>query len=135
MRKRATHLLNKSIVLTNKSARLTLDATYAVEELCGLFEPLAEENDALSKRCSKLEKEIDRWKELMKNEVARLKAENKRLRSGSFVTAVPSEQYERLRKAGDEVLREWSMGDEKGAKNYLKALVIWNAAKEGKPSE
>jgi hypothetical protein len=60
--------------------------------------------------------------------------EYERLRASSFVTAVPVEQYERVVKAGDEVLREWSMGDEKGAKNYLKALVIWNAAKEGKPS-
>jgi chromosome segregation ATPase len=41
-------------------------------------------------------------------------------------------QVERLTKAGDEVIREWSSGDEKAAKNFMKALVIWNAAKEGK---
>jgi hypothetical protein len=37
-----------------------------------------------------------------------------------------------LRKAGDEMLSEWASGDEKDAQNFLKALVIWNAAKEGK---
>ena len=41
-------------------------------------------------------------------------------------------EVERLRKAGDEVLREWSSGDEKDARNFMKALVVWNAAKEGK---
>ena len=43
-------------------------------------------------------------------------------------------EVERLRKAGDELLHEWSSGDEKEARNFMKALVIWNAAKEGKPS-
>ena len=41
-------------------------------------------------------------------------------------------EVERLRKAGDELLHEWSSGDEKEARNFMKALVIWNAAKEGK---
>ena len=49
------------------------------------------------------------------NEIARLKAE-----------------VERLTKAGDAMVSEWASGEEKGAKNFLKALVIWNAAKEGK---
>ena len=43
-------------------------------------------------------------------------------------------EVERLRKAGDELLHEWSSGDEKEARNFMKALVIWNDAKEGKPS-
>jgi hypothetical protein len=43
-------------------------------------------------------------------------------------------EVERLRKAGDELLHEWSSGDEKEARNFMKALVIWNAAKEGKQS-
>ena len=41
-------------------------------------------------------------------------------------------EVERLRKAGDELLHEWSSGDEKEARNFMKALVIWNAAKEGR---
>ena len=41
-------------------------------------------------------------------------------------------EVERLTKAGDAMLSEWSSGDEKDAKNFRKALVIWNAAKEGK---
>ena len=68
-------------------------------------------------------------------EISFLKAEVERLRSSSFVTAVPVEQYERLLKAGEEVIHEWSSGDEKEARNFMKALVIWNAAKEGKPSK
>ena len=41
-------------------------------------------------------------------------------------------EVERLRKAGDELLHEWSSGDEKNGRNFMKGLVIWNAAKEGK---
>ena len=61
--------------------------------------------------------EPKQWSEMIQamDENARLKAE-----------------VERLRKAGDEVLREWSSGDEKDARNFMKALVVWNAAKEGK---
>jgi len=40
-------------------------------------------------------------------------------------------QVERLTKAGDAMLSEWSSGDEKDAKNFIKALAVWNAAKEG----
>jgi hypothetical protein len=75
--------------------------------------------------------------EELKAENARLKAEVERLRASSFVTAVPSHQYERIVDAGDSIisitcqhvhptmanlaLREWN-----AAKNG------WNAAKEGK---
>jgi predicted RNase H-like nuclease (RuvC/YqgF family) len=41
-------------------------------------------------------------------------------------------EVERLTKAGDAMVSEWANGEEKDAKNFLKALVIWNAAKEGK---
>jgi hypothetical protein len=37
-----------------------------------------------------------------------------------------------LRKAGDAMVSEWASGEEKDAQNFLKALAIWNAAKEGK---
>ena len=40
----------------------------------------------------------------------------------------------RLRKAGDELLREWSSGDETDARNFKKGLVLWQEAKEGKQS-
>ena len=70
-----------------------------------------------------------------KADADRLKAEVERLRASSFLTAVPVEQYERLRKAGDELLDGWigMYGDHKGsmAQDYIK---LWNAAKEGKPS-
>ena len=41
-------------------------------------------------------------------------------------------QVERLTKAGDEVIREWSSGDETAAQNFMKALAVWQTAKEGK---
>ena len=67
------------------------------------------------------------------DEVTRLKAEVDRLRASSFVTAVPAEQYERLVKAGDELLDGWigMYGDHKGsmAENYIE---LWNDAKWGK---
>ena len=43
-------------------------------------------------------------------------------------------EVERLRKAGDELLHEWSSGDETNGRNFMKSLVIWTAAKEGKQS-
>ena len=51
----------------------------------------------------------------------------------SEVTRLKAE-VELLRKAGDELLHEWSSGDETNGRNFMKGLVIWNAAKEGKPS-
>ena len=41
-------------------------------------------------------------------------------------------EVERLRNAGDELLHEWSSGDETDARNFKKGLVLWNDAKEGK---
>jgi hypothetical protein len=78
--------------------------------------------------------DLPRWKEICDELDARcneLKAENQRLRESSFVTAVPSHQYERVVKAGEEVFREWSSGDETNANNFKKALLVWNAAKNG----
>jgi chromosome segregation ATPase len=52
-------------------------------------------------------------------DVAKLYRENARLKA----------DIERLTKAGDAMLSEWCSGDEKDAKNFLKALAIWHAAK------
>jgi hypothetical protein len=72
----------------------------------------------------------------LKAENARLKAEVERLTAFTTRTIIPNEelqaQVERLTKAGDAMVSEWASGEEKDAKNFLKALVIWNAAKEGK---
>ncbi len=57
---------------------------------------------------------------VLKDENAALAAENERLRSASFVTAVPSDEYEKLT-AENEVLRkkvEWLQKADR--------LVIWN---------
>ena len=61
---------------------------------------------------------------LYKSEMRLAVAEVERLRA----------ENERLKKAGDAMISEWSSGDEKNAKNFLKALVIWHNAKEGKQS-
>ena len=53
-----------------------------------------------------------------------LQAENARLKA----------EVERLTRAGNEVIREWGSGDETEARNFMKALAIWLAAKERKPS-
>lgn len=60
---------------------------------------------------------------------ARLKAEVERLRASSFVTAVPVEQYERLRKAGDELAKCITPDDFNWARKYV---ILWReACKEG----
>jgi predicted nuclease with TOPRIM domain len=85
-----------------------------------------------------LEKNSEHLKEIerLKAEVEELKLENSQYEEhhkyGQNVIASLREEVERLTKAGDEVIREWSSGDETAAQNFLKALVIWNAAKEGK---
>lgn len=65
-------------------------------------------------------------------EVERLKAEPERL---LYLLNQAYIKNDRLRRAGDEVIHEWSSGNEKEARNFLKALVIWNVAKECKPTE
>ena len=94
--------------------------------------------------------EPEKWAEMVKAQAenARLKAEVERLTQLNSTLALRYDatnsmldgcaktieemeaQVERLTKAGDEVIREWSSGEEKAAKNFMKALVIWNDAKE-----
>ena len=69
--------------------------------------------------------------------VVDLKAENERLRSASFVTAVPSEEYERLkaenerlRKAGDELYLICQLLAKGKSEPARKAW--YNAKKEGR---
>ena len=77
-------------------------------------------------------------------EKERLKAEVERLRASSFVTAVPSEEYdklkaevERLRKAGDAMVEHIRLGEELCFETLDgdKVVQAWNAAKEGRPNE
>ncbi len=68
-------------------------------------------------------------------ENARLKAEVERLRASSFVTAVPCEQYERVVKAGEDlltwvlILRHYYPND---IEDMRLVILKWNAAKDGK---
>ena len=57
-------------------------------------------------------------------EIAKLQAENARLKA----------EVERLRKAGDEIIHEWSSGHGTDVENFTKALWVWAVAKEGKQS-
>jgi hypothetical protein len=70
----------------------------------------------------------------LKAENARLRAEVERLRASSFVTAVPSHQYERIVKAGDELhafLINYIV-ESRISSAYLNKLDDdWNAAKNG----
>ena len=66
---------------------------------------------------------------------ARLKAEVERLRASSFVTAVPVEQYERLRKAGDALAKtigENGVSNKGSFHDVADSIDRWHAAKEGK---
>ena len=67
-------------------------------------------------------------------ENARLKAEVERLRASSFVTAVPVEQYERLVKAGDEMVLKVPdmMAGCVRAEEAVGLMNDWIAAKKGK---
>jgi len=67
---------------------------------------------------------IDLWRcyTIERDMAKELEAENARLKA----------EVERLTKAGDAMISEWASGEEKDGRNFLKALVIWNAAKEGK---
>ena len=82
--------------------------------------------------------DLRRYKEICDELDARcneLKAENQRLRASSFVTAVPSHQYERVIKAGDELhafLINYIV-ESRISSAYLNKLDDdWHAAKEGK---
>jgi chromosome segregation ATPase len=100
-------------------------------------------NKELHKDYARLKAEVEELTGLLKastyynssEEVTRLKAEVERLTAFNTRTIIPNEeleaQVERLTKAGDAMLSEWASGEEKDAKNFLNALVIWNAAKEG----
>lgn len=93
--------------------------------------------DELKAKVERLERQVNYWRieaECDNARWLRCLEDLEKLRASSFVTAVPVEQYERVVKAGDEVFREWSSGDETNANNFRKALLVWNAAKEGKPS-
>ena len=83
----------------------------------GKFIPVEPEKWAEMVKALALVAEMDKTINASQAECRRLKAE-----------------VERLRKAGDELLHEWSSGDETDARNFKKGLVLWNAAKEGTQS-
>ena len=79
--------------------------------------------------------DLPRWKEICDELDARcneLKAENQRLRESSFVTAVPSHQYERVIKAGDAMAERTEFFQKRWDSDELcQEVEVWNAAKNG----
>jgi hypothetical protein len=78
--------------------------------------------------------EVNKWGEMVQamTRVKELEAEVARLRSGSFVTAVPAEQYDRVIKAGDTLAMIVSFDEElNGDGSIPKSVQAWHAAKEG----
>ena len=67
-----------------------------------------------------------------REDYARLQQELARLRASSFVTAVPVEQYERLRKAGDAMASALILFEMKTEEERSDRIKAWSAAKEGK---
>jgi hypothetical protein len=100
---------------------------------------------SMMKRVGELNKEV----ELLKGQVNywRIEAECdhgrwlrcledlEKLRASSFVTAVPSHQYERVIKAGDAMAKRTEFFQKRwDADELCQEVEAWNAAKEGKPS-
>ena len=76
---------------------------------------------------------------ILKSEADYFKTEVERLRASSFVTAVPSHQYERVIKAGDAMASSIQFNEEmaqdyNGPTIVHQSVQLWNAAKEGKQS-
>jgi hypothetical protein len=79
---------------------------------------------------------------VLHSDYARLKAEVERLTKQNAL-ATPRhliasqdiktlrEQVERLTKAGDAMIHEWSSGEESDVDNFTKALWLWSLAKKG----
>ena len=92
----------------------------------------------MMRRINELNEEVRRLNEDVKrlaadsikdmSHIAELTDELERLRASSFVTAVPSEHYERVIKAGDAMAKNLSHI------NWNICVEEWNAAKEGKQS-
>jgi hypothetical protein len=75
---------------------------------------------------------LARYRYNAKHDADRIKAledELSRLRASSFVTAVPSEQYERVIKAGDEMHEQATNTFQPHSLRL--AMEAWNAAKKG----
>jgi hypothetical protein len=76
------------------------------------------------------------WELVEPGHYAALKAENERLRSGSFVTAVPSEHYDKVVAAGDAMLGTMLWAAAKNPEGpATKRIEAWIAAKEGRDAK
>jgi len=90
--------------------------------------------DKSTHELSRLKAEVEAYAEIKSVLIARnsgLKAEVERLRTSSFVTAVPCEQYERVVKAGD-AMQTW-LGII-GRRTTCGEIEEWLRAKKGLPS-
>ena len=72
----------------------------------------------------------------LKAEVERIVAENAHLHKGIYSLSLNvvqlKDEVERLTKAGDTILHEWSSGEGTDVENFTKAMWAWTISKEGK---
>jgi hypothetical protein len=119
---------------------------YKINPLFGYLKDAKEGKFCEYRDYLKLEKECTFLKDTVSNcmkavivreaENARLKVEVERLRASSFVTAVPSHQYERIIKAGDAMASMLQFEETLNDSDRIpQSVQNWNAAKEGKPNE
>lgn len=82
--------------------------------------------------------DVEHWQDqwlLVVEDNNKLRAEVERLRASSFVTAVPSEHYERVIKAGDAMASALILFEMKSEEERQDRIKAWSAAKEGRPNE
>jgi hypothetical protein len=104
---------------------------------------LQSENTRLKAEVDRLEHQVNYWRieaEVDNARWLRCLQDLEELRASSFVTAVPSHQYERIVKAGDAMASSIQF-NEQMAQDYNGPTIVhqsvqrWNAAKEGKPTK
>jgi len=83
-------------------------------------------------RLKALTVEMDKTINISQTGCRELKAEVERLRASSFVTAVPSHQYERVVMAGDAMAKRTEFFQKRWDSDELcQEVEVWNAAKNG----
>lgn len=60
---KANKSLTKAMIFADKTVRASLDATYAIEELCGHVDALSDQNAFLLGQMNRLKKELGSQKE------------------------------------------------------------------------
>jgi hypothetical protein len=117
---------------------LKAERVHDLNQIGGLQEEVAR----LKAEVERLEHQVNYWRieaEVDNARWLRCLQDLEELRASSFVTAVPSHQYERVIKAGDAMASSIQFNEEM-SQDYNGPTIVhqsvqrWNAAKEGKQS-